>query len=120
MDWIAQIMQFVALPSILRALVFGLLSGVMLTQWIKFQLPDWLSDATHARTVRVLSSLLTCLTVGALWPYPRHLGEMLALALGDGLATPFVYWLAVKALYHFLPWTEDVISARPSSKGDGA
>lgn len=115
LEWINQVVDFVARPSILRALVFGLLSGMMLTQWVKFQLPDWLSDAAHARIVRATSSLLAAAMALVLWPYHRHWVQAVAFALVCGLSTPFAYWIAVKALYKFAPWTEDVISARPST-----
>lgn len=113
--WFNALLAFIATASIARALAFGLISGMMLTQWVKFQLPDWLSDRDHARWVRTLSSLLTMATVLALWPYARYF-DAIALAFGAGLTTPFAYWLGVKALYHFFPWTETILSARPGSK----
>lgn len=106
---------FIAEPSIARALAFGLVSGVMLTQWVKFQLPDWLTNRAHANWVRLISTILAFATVLALWPNDSW-REALAFAAGTGLTTPFAYWLGVKMLYRFFPWTEDVISARPASK----
>lgn len=109
-QWVA---QFIAVASVGRAIAFALISGVMLTQWVKFQLPDWLSNRAHANWVRLISSLLSASTVLVLWPDSAWI-EAVAVALGTGLSTPFAYWLGVKALYHFFPWTESVISARPT------
>ena len=108
------IVDFVAVPSVARALAFGLVSGLMLTQWMKFQLPDWLSNRAHARWVRLIASLLAAFTVLSLWPSTPIGRDGLAMAVGTGLSTPFAYWLGVKVLYRFLPWTEEVMSARPT------
>lgn len=112
LDWIV---NFIAQASIARALAFGLVSGIMLTQWVKFQLPDWLSNRAHANGVRVISSLLTTATVRVLWPDAQH-AVAWAMAIGAGLTTPFAYWLGVKLLYRYLPQAEDVLSARPEPK----
>lgn len=114
-DLFKLIVGFISNASVARAIAFGLISGMMLTQWVKFQLPDWLSDHAHADLVRTLASLLTLVTVLVLWPTPLD-AVAWAVGVGCGLTTPFAYWLGVKCLYHFFPWTEDMISARPTPK----
>lgn len=106
---------FIAAPSLARAVAFGLISGMMLTQWVKFQLPDWLSARAHANWVRLLASLLAASTTAALWPpSDDSIFAAVAICIGVGLTTPFAYWIGVKLLYRFFPWTESVLSARPA------
>lgn len=112
LDWIV---NFIAQASIARALAFGLVSGIMLTQWVKFQLPDWLSNRAHANWVRLIASALACATVRVLWPDGQTMVAW-AMAVGTGLTTPFAYWIGVKLLYRYLPGAEEVISARPTPK----
>lgn len=109
------VVAFIAAPSVARAVAFGLVSGMMLTQWVKFQLPDWLSNRAHANGVRLIASLLAAATVAMLWPAGESAWAAVAVCIGTGLTTPFAYWLGIKVLYRFFPWTEAVISARPSA-----
>jgi hypothetical protein len=114
MNIFENLLTFVSTESIGRAIVFALLGGIMLTQWLKFQMPDWTSDRMHKFVVRLLSTLLTGFLCWVLWPEdsPWVRG---AFSMIVGLASPTMYWLAVKGVYHFMPWTENVLSARPGT-----
>lgn len=112
-QWFTQIVEFVATASIGRAIVFSLLAGLALTQWVKFQFPDWLTDKQHSRYTRMFASLLTFAAFLALAPDTDKLSAICVMGLVMALGSPFLYWLIVKILYHFWPWLDDTLSARP-------
>jgi hypothetical protein len=114
-EWFTQIVEFVADASIGRAIVFALLAGLALTQWVKFQFPDWLTDKQHARRTRTFASLVSFAAFVALAPDTDKLGVICVMGAVIGMGSPFVYWLVVKILYHFWPWLDDTLSARPGS-----
>lgn len=115
-EWFQQIVDFVATASIGRGIVFAILAGGMLTQWIKFQFPDWLTDKQHTRWTRTAASILTMFVYVILSPDGMKPMATEVIGLVAGLASPTIYWLAVKCLYHFFPWMDNVLSARPEAK----
>lgn len=112
-EWMKYIVNFVALPSVGRAIVMALLAGIMLTQLIKFQLPDWLTDKEHSRRIRLFSCAVTLAVCYALWPAGDTQVVSLVISTVVGISSPTIYWLAVKVLYHFWPWMDTSLSARP-------
>jgi hypothetical protein len=115
-EWIKEGIRFVAEPSPARAIVFSIIAGSMLTQFIKFQLPDWLTDKDHSRRVRLFSVAVTFAVCVALWPIGDTRSIKFAIAFTAAISAPTLYWLAVKVLYHFWPWLDTTLSARPEEK----
>lgn len=112
-EWLKYAFNFVALPSVGRAIVLALVAGIMLTQLIKFQLPDWLTDKEHSRRIRLFSCLVTLAVCYALWPNEDTQVTALVISAIVGVSSPTIYWLAVKVLYHYWPWLDSSLSARP-------
>jgi hypothetical protein len=113
-DWLRMVFDFLSVPSESRALLLAIFGGMMFTQWFKFQLPATLPDDDHARTVRTVSSIIGAFLCLALWPRHPH-ASAYAMAFISGISTPTAYWLMVRVLYHYVPWAEDVLSARPGA-----
>jgi hypothetical protein len=116
-DTIKSAYQFIAtLPPQFWAPVAGLLISWFGTQAIKFQLPDNLPDPRHRRAIRGAATLLGAIPTYALWP--THDATAAIWALLVGLASPTLYVYAMRILYHFYPWLEGKMSARPVIKYD--
>jgi len=99
--------RFIAEPSMTRAVVAGSLLAISGTQWVKkWWLPNNWPDRKHKRTTVLVAFLL------GFWP-TYALGGGLFLALIVGFANPFLYTIGVKAAYHYFPWLEQKLSARP-------
>jgi membrane-bound metal-dependent hydrolase YbcI (DUF457 family) len=116
MEWFQKIIDFLSLASDARALAIAILGGLFFTQFLKFQLPPSWSDQTHARSVRSISVVLTMAICWILWP--RHelpVLAVIAFSLVAGMATPTLYWLAVKYAYRKWPQLNDMLSARPDA-----
>lgn len=116
MDWFNHIIAMMSAPSDARSLIFAILGGLFFTQFLKFQLPDNWSDQTHQRIVRSISVVLTMTISCALWP-PKELPwiAVVAFSFVAGMATPTLYWAAVKYAYKRWPALNDVLSARPDT-----
>jgi hypothetical protein len=114
-DWIRQVLEFASHPSVGRAIVVAQLASMLLTQFVKFQLPEWLSDAAHARRVRLFAALVSMIVSMTLWPVDDTRVVKVVFAAVAAVASPTTYWLAVKVLYHFWPWLDTTLSARPST-----
>lgn len=112
-EWVKYVMEFIATPSAGRAIALALLAGIMLTQLVKFQLPEWLSNKEHARRVRLFSVAVTLAVCYALWPLGEGALVVFIISAVVGISSPTIYWLAVKVLYHFWPWLDNTLSARP-------
>lgn len=115
-EWIRYVLEFIAAPSVGRAIAFSLLAGIMLTQLVKFQLPEWLSDKEHARRIRLFSCAVTLAVCYALWPAGEAPLIILVISAVVGISSPTIYWVAVKVLYHFWPWLDCTLSARPGQE----
>jgi hypothetical protein len=112
-EWLNQILAFVDAASTGRAICASLIAGVMATQWFKFLFPIWLNDKNHTLAVRILATFITTFIFLLMAP-PEKLPTTMAIAILVGLSSPTIYWLTVKVLYHYFPWTEDMLSARPT------
>ena len=81
------------------------------TQAIKFQLSMNMTDEQHKKRVRLIAIVLGAIPTFVLWPI--HTAASTIWALCVGLASPAAYLSAMKILYHFFPWLENKVSARP-------
>lgn len=119
--WFNAVEGFLLNPSVSRAVLAGFLVSFAVTQNIKkFWLPkDW-PDAKHKRYTVAVAFVFGFWPVYALAPIPAS--ESVLWAVMVGFASPSVYTAAVKLLYHFWPFLEPKLSARPVIKHreDGA
>lgn len=104
---------FLATPGPLRAVLFGLLLSWGGTQMAKFS-PRLrcMALVDHRLATRLLAFALAYVPVAWLWPGPWSV--RLLAAVTTGLCAPMAYTIAVRAAYHFWPWLEPRLSARPS------
>lgn len=115
-EWIAHAVHetnaFLSTPSALRAVLFGLLLSWSTSQVLKF-LPSLMamSDPTHKVVVRWLAFCLAYFPVVMLWP--GSFAERMLAGVITGLCAPTAYALLARALYHFFPWLEARMSAKP-------
>lgn len=111
MSYFYSIVQFINIASIARSIVFGLLASLALTQFIKVTFPQRLPDTWHrvvTRGVAFLVAMGVCL-----FTWPVRTPDAWAISLTTGLVSPVGYKVAVATLYHYVPWLEPYLSARP-------
>lgn len=109
---------FLAQPSPLKAVMFGLLLSWGGTQWLKKRgltvlrhFLDELDDESHKVVLRAIAFLLAWCPVFALWP-----ADALERGLAAGVTAvcaPYTYSFITAIAYHFFPWLEPKLSARP-------
>jgi hypothetical protein len=117
-EWFNQIVGFVNIESVARAIAFAIIGGMALTQWIKFQFPEWLTDKQHIRSTRTSSSFMSFILCLIFLPNDMQLLLAASISMVVGLLVPAVYWVLAKVLYHYFPWMEDALSARPRAGKD--
>lgn len=120
--WIVEAVQdvnaFLTTATPVRAVLAGWLVSWAATQAIKFApaLQTLPSDLHRAYT-RLIAFDLAAVTTGLLWP-GEFGGKLLSAAL-VGWFAPTAYAVLARVLYHFFPWLETRLSARPGSSEDG-
>lgn len=120
-DTIKQAYQFIlTLPPQFWAVLAGLLISWFGTQAVKFYLPDSWPDPKHKKAVRGAAVGFGFLPTYWLWP--THDAPAAIWSLLVGLSSPVLYLYAVRILYHYWPYLEPRLSARPitlKKDGDG-
>lgn len=106
---------FLSEPNALRAVLFGLLISWSGSQALKF-LPSMvrLNGEAHRQAVQFLAFTLAYVPVALLWPGPWSI--RLLAAVTTGLCAPTAYSLVVRILYHYFPWLEPRLSAKPQER----
>lgn len=119
MEWVFKVLGFLNNPTEARAIILAILAGLFFTQWVKFQLPEMWSDDLHKRITRAIGTLLTSGICCMLWPIGMSPWFVMAgFSLVTGLASPTIYWVAMKVIYRKWPWLNDMMSARPDAKDE--
>lgn len=111
MDVIRWLANFLDDASVARAVFFALLSSFLLTQWGKYLLPQALPDPHHRAISMLMAAALGAGVCMAMWP--GHQPNRLPISLLVGFSAPLSYRVVVSVLYHFFPWLEPILSARP-------
>lgn len=118
--------NFLFHPSPLLAVLFGLALSFGGTQIIKRNaklVRRWfadLDDDTHRTVIRLIAFLLAWVPVALLWPVPENATLSAGLTikfLAAGVTAtcaPYIYKLATLIAFHFWPWLEPKMSARPA------
>ena len=123
-DWLN---GFLFQPSPLLAVLFGLALSFGGTQvikrnrWLVARFFSDLDDDSHRTVIRIIAFLLAWAPEAMLWPVPESLSLSTALMtkfLAAGVTAtcaPYIYKLAALIAFHFWPWLEPKVSARPPS-----
>lgn len=104
------------LPAQVYATAAGLVFSWCGTQTLKFRIPKTLSDDEHKFRVRAMAFGLAFVPAFGLWP-SHDLKALIWCAL-VGICAPIAYIGVMRALYHFFPWMEKKMSARPVIRYD--
>lgn len=101
-------------PTVVRALVVGLICSIGFTQLVKFSTAfQQLSDRNHRIATRAVSLCFATIPTWILWPTPGIAAFLISVTLG--IVAPMIYTIAVRVTVHFFPWLDDQVSARPAS-----
>lgn len=130
MELIEWFNNFLSNPSPLLAVLFGLSLSFGGTQIIKRNaklVRRWfadLDDDTHRTVIRLIAFLLAWVPVALLWPVPENATLSAGLTikfLAAGVTAtcaPYIYKLFSLILFHFWPWLEPKMSARPRTEDE--
>lgn len=112
-EWLDRLVESLARADI-RAIVIALVVSWNGTQLVK-HCPSLtgLSEKHRRFGTRILAFVLGFLPAFMLYPIGAGAGERFWVAIAVGLASPAIYTYAARALYHFFPWLEPKMSARP-------
>lgn len=113
LDWITTFAGWLARAEV-RAILIALVISWNATQLVKNA--PWLMrkpEAERRLATRTLAFVLACVPCGLLWP-PGIEGPLVAIAVG--LASPVIYTVGARVLYHYFPWLEPKMSATPVRK----
>lgn len=111
MEWFDRIASSLARADV-RAVLVALIISWNGTQLIK-SCPSLISlpDIRRRALTRLIAFLLAAVPAIALWP--GSMTERLSVAIAVGLAAPAIYTYGARALYHYFPWLEPKMSAKP-------
>lgn len=111
MEWFDRISSALARPDV-RAVLVALVISWNGTQLVK-SCPSLtrLPDIRRRAFTRLIAFALGAMPAMALWPGTPT--ERLSIALAVGLAAPAIYAYGARALYHYFPWLEPKMSAKP-------
>ena len=121
--YIQMVETFLVQPSASRAVLFGLIAAwcgthvikrnsKMLRRWL-----DELDDDSHRVVVRCLAFLMAWVPVALLWP-AESLTERFLAAGVTAISAPYAYSLFTTIAFHFWPWLEPKMSARPRAAAE--
>lgn len=115
--------SFLTQPSPLRAVMFGLLLSWGGTQYLKKRglelMRRWLDeldDESHRTVIRAIAFMLAWTPVYLMWPAIEITERALAAGV-TAVCAPYAYSFFTAIAFHFFPWLEPKLSARPK---DGA
>lgn len=107
--------DFLSTESPARALVFGFLLSVAITQTLKKTVLVGRLPAPHHRDVLQGIAILTGWAgTAALWPDWGV--DAWAFGFLNGLGSIFVYKYATLVLFHYFPWLEPKMSGKPKEQ----
>jgi hypothetical protein len=120
--WVNRLNVWLAQPSPLRAIFFALVGSALVTQVLKFYLPQRFTNLAHKRATRLLAAAISAITCFVLWPVAStcqadDLAARSVISLLVGGASPTLYAVTAGWAYSRWPLAEKILSARPGSGG---
>lgn len=105
------VLAFLNTASVARSIAFGLIASMALTQGLKFLFPLAISDTLHRAITMFMAFFVGFIVCMTSWPKTED--AVIAVSFTTGLVSPIAYKAATAVLYHYLPWIEPYLSARP-------
>lgn len=100
-------------PSGLWPLVLAMIGSGLLTQRVKFYVPQTWPARLRSLAAQGVAFMSALGIVLALWPTPTGLAAGFCI----GLASPTVYAITVRVVGRKWPWIRDLLSQDPEARG---